>query len=85
MTPTEELLVEQVVSAHRERARDGSIRWSPAFFDLDTAGRAAAFETTVEQRAIEVPDGSTVIEAALDAEGFSTTVRALLGRLVRPG
>lgn len=76
MTPTEELLVEQVVSAHRERARDGSIRWSPAFFDLDTAGRAAAFEATVEQRAIE---------AALDAEGFSTTVRALLGRLVRPG
>jgi hypothetical protein len=72
MTPDEELLVAQVVSAHRERRADGSIVGAPAFYDLDAAGRVAAFEETEQQRALE---------AALHPQGLSTTVLAVLGRL----
>ncbi len=72
MTRDEELLLEQVTSAHRERGVDGAIRAHPAWHDLDDAGREAAFEATVELRKME---------AALDAQGMSSTVRALLRRL----
>ncbi len=72
MTPEDELLLEQVTSAHRERHADGSIRSHPAWHDLDEAGRAEAFETTLALRKME---------AALDADGHSTTVKALLNRL----
>lgn len=75
MTREEELLVEQVTSAHRERGVDGVVRSHPAWHDLDDAGRVAAFEATVELRRLE---------AALDPQGLSSTVRALLGRLARP-
>ena len=74
MTREEELLLEQVTSAHRERRADGAIRSHPAWHDLDDAGRAEAFEATVTLRQME---------AALDAEGHSSTVRALLARLTR--
>ena len=70
MTPEEQLLIEQVTSAHRERGADGSIRAHRAWFDLDDAGRLAAFDATLEQRKLET---------ALD--GQSTTVRAVLARL----
>jgi hypothetical protein len=72
MTREEELLLEQVTSAHRERGVDGAIRFHPAWYDLDEATREAAFEATVELRKME---------AAMDAEGMSSTVRALLGRI----
>lgn len=72
MTPEEQLLLEQVTSAHRERGFDGGIRSAPAWNDLDEAGRLAAFDETVVLRDLE---------AALDAQGFSSTVRAVLGRL----
>lgn len=72
MTRDEELLLEQVTSAHRERGGDGAIRSHPAWHDLDDAGREAAFEATVELRRLE---------AALDAQGMSATVRALMRRL----
>ncbi|MBK7861588.1 MAG: hypothetical protein IPJ65_23825 [Archangiaceae bacterium] len=72
MTPEEELLVEQVVTAHRQRRGDGSIASSPAWHDLDEAGRLVAFDETARQRRLE---------AALDSDGFSSTVRALLGRI----
>jgi hypothetical protein len=72
MTREEELLLEQVTGAHRERHADGTIRSHPAWHDLDDAGRQEAFEATVVLRKME---------AALDAEGHSSTVRALLSRI----
>ena len=72
MTREEELLLEQVTSAHRERHVDGTIRSHPAWHDLDEKGRAEAFEATLNLRRME---------AALDAEGHSSTVRALLSRI----
>lgn len=70
-----ELLIEEVVSAHRERDPRGGLRPSPAFHDLDQEGRRRAFDEALRQR---------TIEAAHDAAGHSTTVRAVLRRLVAP-
>ncbi len=76
LTPEErDLLIEQVVTAHREREVGGAVRPSPAFHDLDEAGRLAAFEATQAARALE---------AALDPEGRSTTVLSVL-RVLRGG
>jgi hypothetical protein len=72
MTRDEELLLEQVTSAHRERGVDGAIRSHPAWHDLDDEGRREAFEATVVLRQLE---------AALDPRGQSSTVRALLARI----
>ncbi len=72
MTPEEQTLLEQVTSAHRDRGVDGRIKSHPAWHDLDTAGRLAAFEETLKLRKIE---------CALDSQGRSTTVKALLARL----
>lgn len=65
-------LFEQVVSADRERDGRGNIRPSPAWHDLEPDEREAAFEATLRQRQLE---------AALDPEGRSATVKALLARL----
>ena len=74
MTPDEiELLVEQVASAHRPPARD-ELRYHPAWHDLAAADRIRAFDRT---RALRTA------EAALDAEGLSTTARAVLARIRR--
>jgi hypothetical protein len=67
-----EALIEEVVSAHRERDAFGEIRPSAAFFDLTADDRVQAFEAALEARAME---------AALDPGGLSTTARALLRRL----
>jgi hypothetical protein len=67
-----ELLIEQVVTAWRERDGYGRIRDSPAWHDLDDSGRIEAFEQTVIARRIE---------AALDTEGLSATARAVLARI----
>jgi hypothetical protein len=72
MTLDEELLLEQVTSAHRRRRPDGSIGSHPAWHDLNEHGRREAFEQTVLQRKLE---------AAMDAEGLSTMARALLARI----
>ena len=74
MTPEQELLLEQVTSAHRERGFDGAIRGHPAWFDLDDEGRQAAYEATLELRKLE---------QAADPRGLSTTARAILSRLAR--
>ncbi len=77
MTPAErEELVESVVSAYREPNPRGGVRPSPAFYDLDDAGRAEAFERTIAQRAIE---------AAIDPEGQSATVKAVLAKIAGGG
>lgn len=74
MAAANETLIEQVVSAHRERDVDGRVRSLPAWHDLDAAERLEAFEATRVQRKIE---------AALDAGGLSTTIKAVLARLQR--
>ena len=73
MTSEEELLLEQVTSAHRERHADGSVKSHPAWHDLDDDGKREAFEATVLVRKLE---------AALDAQGQSTTVRAVLQKIL---
>jgi hypothetical protein len=72
MTRDEELLVEQVTSAHRERGADGRLRSHPAWHDLGDEARLAAFDAA---------QGLRKMEAALDGEGQSTTVKAVLARL----
>jgi hypothetical protein len=69
-----ESLVEQAAGAYRARDPHGRIVASPAWYDLDEAGRLEAFEVAVRTRAME---------AALDPEGLSTTGRAVLARIRR--
>lgn len=73
MTPEDrELLVERVASAWRPRRPGGGVGSHPAWHDLDAGGRAEAFEAARVARRLE---------AALDAEGLSTTARAVLARI----
>lgn len=67
--PEREALIEAVASAHRARDPRGELRFHPAWHDLDEAGRMAAADAALEQRQLE---------AALDADGLSTTARAVL-------
>ena len=68
----EDLLVEQVASAHRPRALD-ELRYHPAWHDLDPAARERAFDLARALRPLE---------AALDEDGLSTTARAVLQKIV---
>lgn len=70
----DETLVAQVTSAHRGRDLDGRVKGSPAWHDLDADGRREAFEATVLSR---------TLESAIDADGMSTTARAVLARIRR--
>jgi hypothetical protein len=68
-------LIEAATSAWRPPARSvAGIRPHPAWADLDAAGRAEVHERTQQQRRLE---------AALDADGLSTTARAVLARIRR--
>jgi hypothetical protein len=71
MTEEEELLVEEVAGAHRPEPK-GTLRYSPAWHDLDEAGRMRAYELARALRRVE---------AALDPDGLSSTARAVLARL----
>lgn len=68
-------LVEMVAGAHRFRRAQG-LPYSPAFLDLDEDGREEAHDLAVALRPLE---------AALDAQGYSSTVRAVLARLEGSG
>jgi len=70
----DEALIEAAAGAWRERDRDGRARFHPAWWDLDGAGRRAAFEAARVSRALE---------AALDPDGLSSTARAVLARIRR--
>lgn len=70
--PEREALVEACVTAHRPPDPRGEIRFHPAWHDLDESGRLQAFDAALVQRKLE---------ATLDGEGFSTTVRAVLARI----
>jgi hypothetical protein len=67
-----EILIEQAASAFRGRAPHGRVLPHPAWSDLDEAGREEAFEVAARLRALE---------AAMDAEGLSTTARAVIARI----
>lgn len=64
-----ERLIESLAGAWRPRD-PRRLRFHPAFFDLDDAGRVEAFDRAAQLRRME---------AALDADGLSTTARAVLG------
>ena len=68
-------LVEEVAGAFRPR-RGGAVGSHAAWHDLDAEGREAAYARGVENRRLE---------AALDAEGYSSTVRAVLERIRQGG
>ncbi len=72
MTPEE--LIEAASTAWRPRDPSGAIQPHPAWADLDAAGRRTLYEAIVRTRALE---------AALDAEGLTTTARAVLARIRR--
>jgi len=74
MATKNEELIEQVVSAHRSRDADGRVRSHHAWHDLDEGERVLAFEAAQLAR---------TLEAALDPQGFSTTVKAVLSRIRR--
>ena len=74
MKSDRELLVEAALSAYRPVAPDGSVRFHPAFFDLDAASRVELFDATVRQRRLE---------AVAAADGLSATARAVLARIRR--
>jgi hypothetical protein len=71
VTPRE-ALVEAAVTAWRARDASGVVQPHPAWADLDEASRRAAYESTLRARALE---------AALDADGMTTTGRAVLARI----
>jgi hypothetical protein len=66
-----ERLIEEAASAWRPRGGQ-SVRPHPAWADLDATGRRAAYELARATRRLE---------AALDANGLSTTARAVLARI----
>jgi hypothetical protein len=67
-----DVLIEAAAGAHRELAVDGTIRWAPAWWDLDDDGRVKAAALARELRALE---------AAMDPEGLSTTAKLVLARI----
>ncbi len=71
----EELLIEQVASAHRTPPKTfDDLIYHPAWHDLGPAARERAFERALALR---------VAEAALDPAGLSTTAHAVLARIRR--
>lgn len=76
MRPEEENLIEAACSAWRPESRDGTLRYHPAWHDLDTDGREQVYARTAQLRAME---------AALDEGGLSSTARAVLARIQAAG
>ncbi len=68
-----DVLLEAVLSAYRERDRNGVIQPHPAWWDLLPEDREVAFEQARVAR---------LIESALDERGLSTTGREVLRRIV---
>lgn len=67
-----DLLIEQAASAFRERNAWGRIVPAPAWWDLPPEARESVFQLQIESR---------IVERALQPDGRSTTVRAVLERL----
>ena len=69
-------LIEAAATAWRARDLSGAIRPNGAWFDLDVEGRREAHDAAAQAR---------ILEAAMDAEGLSTTARCVLARLGSEG
>jgi hypothetical protein len=67
-----EILIEEAVSAYRERTSSGRILASPAWWDLPPESRDELFRRQMQSR---------VMESALSPDGLSSTVRSVLNRL----
>ncbi len=67
-----DLLIEEATSAFRERNAWGRVLPSPAWLDLPPADRELLFERQLASR---------IIERALEPDGRSSTIRAVLSRL----
>lgn len=67
-------LVEEATTAWRPRTPDRRVLEHPAWADLDPAGRLASFDQALVMR---------LLEAGLDPDGYSTTVRAVLAAIAR--
>lgn len=74
MATSDELLREQVVGAWRPRGRDGGVKVHPAWHDLPAEERERAFDEAASARRLE---------AAIDAQGLSSTTKAVLARINR--
>ena len=74
MSPIEErdTLIEAALTAYRERDVDGLPLAPPQWWDLSADERAEVFRRQAQARRME---------SLLDARGWSTTVRAVIGRL----
>jgi hypothetical protein len=68
----EDLLIEQTLGAHRELDVHGVPMAPAAWSDLSSEGRVRAFRAQVQMR---------TLEAALDENGWNSTVKAVLARL----
>ena len=68
----EEILLEEAVSAYRERTVSGRILPSPAWWDLPAESRIELFARQLQSR---------VLERALSPDRRSTTVQSILSRL----
>jgi hypothetical protein len=68
----EDALIEATLSAHRERDADGLPMAPPQWWDLSPEMCEQAFARQLQAR---------VVESALDPQGWSSTVKAVLGRL----
>ena len=67
-----DILLEEAVSAYRERSASGRILPSPAWWDLSADSREQLFRRQLQSR---------ILESALDRGGLSTTVKSVLSRL----
>jgi len=67
-----DVLLEQILSAHREPHARLRVRSHPAWHDLPDSDRERAFEAALALR---------TLEAALDPGGLSTAARAVLARI----
>jgi hypothetical protein len=65
-------LIEQAVSAFRERDASGRIMPSPAWWDIPPEARDVLFQRQLESR---------IMERAFAPDGRSNTIRAVLDRL----
>ena len=74
MNDERDLLIESVTSAWRDRDASGRAVPPPAWWDLAPDDRLLAFDAQVATRELE---------RAIDPEGFSGTVRAVMDRLTQ--
>lgn len=67
-----DILIEEAVSAYRERTTSGRIQLSPAWRDLPEESREELFKRQLQSR---------ILERATAPDGISATVRSVLNRL----